>query len=648
MMNAGTRRAYGFRSRGARFLPWKRVASVWQTALLSLATILAPLQLTFQPQIALATRGYEASVNKPSLDLSMSPGETRTVILTYTNTGTVTWFRDAKTSYVSLYLAGKTSSPLRHASWRTSDSPARISDVSVAPGKSTTVLFHVSAPSASGTYTETFRLAAEDTAWMYGSETTVTVRVSKGSGTAVSAPLPPSAPAPATAPASQPVANGSGNTMKAVLLLRSEKSLTLGGDESKKITLGFKNSGSAVWKNMAIKVANVQAAMTNTLLSVYHPSWTSSDTPANVDAVTNPGEIGFITFTLQAPPKRGTYTVRVQLVANGANNVEGGFVDIPVTVTSDGAVQLSPPIVPPTAESIPKNSAFIANEPIIRVGLFRTVDDQMIIGSLQGSFHLFQNGKTVCAFQHGEEVKVRFDRVHGVYQATGPRCNTQSTDVYQIQSLVGPWEPLVMTDFDRPVSWLPGANDNTFRGILELRWSGKDVWPINELPMELYLRGIAETSDVSPLEYQKALLIAARTYAYYHWKRGTKHAVERFHVDGKYDQVYRGYGAEIRSPKIVRAVTETRGQIVTYNGALAITPYFSRSDGRTRSWEEVWYGDPIPWLRGVSVPWDNGKTLWGHGVGMSASGALGMANDGKGYADILKHFYTGIELQLFY
>lgn len=164
MMNAGTRRAYGFRSRGARFLPWKRVASVWQTALLSLATILAPLQLTFQPQIALATRGYEASVNKPSLDLSMSPGETRTVILTYTNTGTVTWFRDAKTSYVSLYLAGKTSSPLRHASWRTSDSPARISDVSVAPGKSTTVLFHVSAPSASGTYTETFRLAAEDTA----------------------------------------------------------------------------------------------------------------------------------------------------------------------------------------------------------------------------------------------------------------------------------------------------------------------------------------------------------------------------------------------------------------------------------------------------------------------------------------------------
>ncbi len=35
---------------------------------------------------------------------------------------------------------------------------------------------------------------------------------------------------------------------------------------------------------------------------------------------------------------------------------------------------------------------------------------------------------------------------------------------------------------------------------------------------------------------------------------------------------------------------------------------------------------------------------WGHGVGMSQYGALGLANAGRGYAEILAHYYTGTEL----
>ena len=35
---------------------------------------------------------------------------------------------------------------------------------------------------------------------------------------------------------------------------------------------------------------------------------------------------------------------------------------------------------------------------------------------------------------------------------------------------------------------------------------------------------------------------------------------------------------------------------------------------------------------------------WGHGVGMSQYGALGYANDGWTYDQILAHFYTGAEL----
>ena len=36
---------------------------------------------------------------------------------------------------------------------------------------------------------------------------------------------------------------------------------------------------------------------------------------------------------------------------------------------------------------------------------------------------------------------------------------------------------------------------------------------------------------------------------------------------------------------------------------------------------------------------------WGHGVGMSQWGAKGMADAGYSYKDILKHYYTGIEVR---
>jgi stage II sporulation protein D len=35
---------------------------------------------------------------------------------------------------------------------------------------------------------------------------------------------------------------------------------------------------------------------------------------------------------------------------------------------------------------------------------------------------------------------------------------------------------------------------------------------------------------------------------------------------------------------------------------------------------------------------------WGHGVGMSQTGAVGMAERGRSYEEILKHYYQGVEL----
>ncbi|MBS6560318.1 MAG: stage II sporulation protein SpoIID, partial [Clostridiales bacterium] len=35
---------------------------------------------------------------------------------------------------------------------------------------------------------------------------------------------------------------------------------------------------------------------------------------------------------------------------------------------------------------------------------------------------------------------------------------------------------------------------------------------------------------------------------------------------------------------------------------------------------------------------------YGHGVGMSQSGAKGMAKEGYSYKEIIKHYYTGVEI----
>ena len=38
---------------------------------------------------------------------------------------------------------------------------------------------------------------------------------------------------------------------------------------------------------------------------------------------------------------------------------------------------------------------------------------------------------------------------------------------------------------------------------------------------------------------------------------------------------------------------------------------------------------------------------YGHGVGMSQWGANGLAKKGKDYEEILKHYYTGVEIEQF-
>jgi stage II sporulation protein D len=76
-------------------------------------------------------------------------------------------------------------------------------------------------------------------------------------------------------------------------------------------------------------------------------------------------------------------------------------------------------------------------------------------------------------------------------------------------------------------------------------------------------------------------------------------------------QVYRGVKGETVATNA--AVASTAGEVVTYQGELAVTYFFSTSGGRTENIENSFIGAaPKPWLKSVEDPFDDAspKHTW--------------------------------------
>ncbi len=557
------------------------------------------------------------------------------------------------------------SSVFAHPTWVTKELvqslPARVS-----LGGDVAMVFSLRAPELPGSYRERFALVSPAGTLVPGSEIEMVINVNPGTGfvaTDVSDLGDTSSPTtqdqlPAVPRASEQAA------LRAVSSSSIVGPLSLLGNGRQQVTIGWKNVGTESWNRLGVRLVSSEPWVRASWLA--DTTW-SDGRPPEATVSARPRETVFYSFFIKAPPKMGTYAFTYRLFVNGSP-AQGSDVSVSIRVTSNGTI-VGPDLPPPSpsspststpapatqppvaAQPLGGNISSLPAEPMIRVGIYQPPHAQLQVRALMSGAEVRVSGTAVCSVSLGQTVMIAYDRSSGTYTLSGPgSCSGSSRTPYLVRAADGT-SPLEIADFVRPSTWIFNASDNDFRGQLELRASNdqRELWVINELPIEAYLKGIAETSNISPPEFQRTLLVAARTYAMYHVSRGTKHANKGFIVEGTVDQVYRGYQMEMRAPNISAAVDATRGQIVTYNERLAITPYFSRSDGRTRSWGEVWAGgSSYPWLVTVPVPEDQGRTLWGHGVGMSATGALSMANNGRGYEQILKHFYTGIELRRAY
>ncbi|MGH9901515.1 MAG: SpoIID/LytB domain-containing protein, partial [Pyrinomonadaceae bacterium] len=141
-------------------------------------------------------------------------------------------------------------------------------------------------------------------------------------------------------------------------------------------------------------------------------------------------------------------------------------------------------------------------------------------------------------------------------------------------------------------------NGKSYRGRMEVFANERGTLTVvNVVGLEDYVRGVV-ANELSPggfpeIEALKAQAVAARTYAL--GNRG------RFAADGfdllptTRSQVYGGRQTE--HPLTDRAVAETRGLVATHRGEIINALYASTCGGRTEHAENIFGGEPVPYLR---------------------------------------------------
>ncbi len=387
--------------------------------------------------------------------------------------------------------------------------------------------------------------------------------------------------------------------------------------------VSVRNDGNTIWEQ------------NNTTLSLRGP--VAQKIVKMQQIAVKPGEIA--TFALESKNKISkNTTLRFDLKMKN-KKISGGQGIISIFISTDPVLNHvsptpTPSISPSPSPSVTPEITKGIDEQMIRIKLGYKDTQATISGngsaSLDGKIISFTAGSTVS--KEGDFVKIG-SSIGKVFRLT-----PASGDILTINS----WE--------RRPSWDTSLNDNEFRGTVEIRVYNGEFIIINELPMVDYLNGIAEVSNSAPVEKQKVIAVVARTYsAFYLHENNRKYPGAPYDGDDSPNsfQKYLGYGYEKRAKNFSKAVEATKNMVVTYNGELIKTPFFSESNGRTKSAKDVWGWENTPYLVSVSdVFCKNGKgTQSGHGVGLSGCGAEEMAKQGKTFIEILEYYYTGITVE---
>ena len=162
-----------------------------------------------------------------------------------------------------------------------------------------------------------------------------------------------------------------------------------------------------------------------------------------------------------------------------------------------------------------------------------------------------------------------------------------------------------------------GLNKACYNGEFIVSANGNKLNAINVIDIEDYLRGVVPYEigklDESKFEALKAQAVAARTYAYKHFGSRVAQGFDVY-ADTR-DQVYKGLHSATELTD--KAVRETEGVVMTYNGEFITAYYHSTCGGETEG-VATWgrpdhpYLKNKPDLRPDGTPWcrESNYTEW--------------------------------------
>jgi len=452
-------------------------------------------------------------------------------------------------------------------------------------------------------------------------------------------------------------------TNQATLLSQSHSTINIKPSEAITATLTFQNTGTSTWTQKTVYLKSLSTALT-----FRHKFWPDPYLPAKLqEATVAPGETGTFKFALQSPSKYNRYTGDFVMVNNNMM-VAGGEVVITMNVVEDPSKVNQPdPVTTPEPsgttpllnvcnlklniaglttglDNVSCDEKFGINDlgPNIRVGIFNTENAITIKSS--AAWQVYDKNETLLASVPAEQtVSFFFIKSKNEYAFDFIDRTIRTSSDLNIKNFGNGIFTIV--GYNDIPTWNKTINYNQFRGDLKISYyqPKERVWLINTLPLEDYLKGIKETSEENPVEYQRAMTIAARTYALYHVN---KFAVEDSPFDvynDERDQVYKGYVAEQIMPKQVQAVADSNGVVLTYDTGVIIAFYSARSGGQTVDSKKY------PYLKSVETPYTKNKSQYGHGVGLDQQDAKARAEKlGWTYDQILKYYYSGINIEKIY
>ncbi|HSL68883.1 MAG TPA: SpoIID/LytB domain-containing protein, partial [Longimicrobiales bacterium] len=236
-------------------------------------------------------------------------------------------------------------------------------------------------------------------------------------------------------------------------------------------------------------------------------------------------------------------------------------------------------VIPPTPEPS-------AAEPTVRIGLL--VDTPSVDVSATSAYEILNSAGAVQASGNAGEV--------WTFTVDGERIRARQASGRELDLLE---PPIRIVPRDPGLVNIGGRN---YRGsaFLRIASTGK-LSAINQVEIEEYLRGVVpyEIGRLAPelIEAVKAQAVAARTYAIGNLNRWGDRGFD--FVATVQDQVYGGVSGE--DSVASRAVRETAGHIVTYQGKPILAYYSSTCGGRTARLEDSWSWRPgLPYLQSVS------------------------------------------------